>query len=62
MSRSLRRAQAELFTGRVLVLSAELDDFGAFQGSYCAGLNNVVMVFFTMKLCVFAEPEYIPPQ
>ena len=44
---------------RVLVLKAELEGFGAFHGSYCAGLNNVVMVFSQWS-CAFAEPEYYP--
>ena len=44
MITSLGRAQAGVFIGRVLFLSAELDDLGAFHESYCAGPNIVVMV------------------
>ena len=59
MSRSRGRAQAGLFTKRVLVLEAEVEGFGAFHGSYCAALNNVVMVFSQWN-CAFAELEYTP--
>ena len=59
MSTSRGRAQAGLFTKRVLVLEAEVEGFGAFHGSYCAGLNNVVMVSSQWS-CAFAEPSITP--
>ena len=33
-------------------LEAEFEDFGALHGNYCAGPNSVVMVLFTVELCV----------